>query len=165
MRKESSPLLSSPSVFFNEKDREKYRDPEMDCFMCRQSNIYMKPIGMQHEKRVTQRNPPPLTRAQIDELSERKSLRKREARLLLLCFFPEIKHVKHFQLHRYHSCCYDPKHLKLCKNHITALENERQLYPHPQHPHHRDQIDSMNSDDDQGARHRVSFIRFFSLQN
>ena len=97
--------------------------------MCRQANVYIKPIGMQQERRVARRHPPPLTRAQIDELSRKKHLTKREVRKLLQCYFPEIKNVKYFQLHKYHSCCYDPKHLNLCKNHITALQHEREQYP------------------------------------
>jgi hypothetical protein len=68
--------------------------------------------------------PPPLSCAQIDELSRKKQLTKQEARKLLQCYFSEIKNVKYFQLHKYHSCCYDPKHLNLCKNHITALQRE-----------------------------------------
>ncbi|CAF4685760.1 unnamed protein product, partial [Rotaria sp. Silwood1] len=98
---------------FNEKDHEEHRDPEKECFMCRQANVYIKPIGMQQERRVARRHPPLLTRAQIEELGQKKNITKKEARKLLQCYFPEIKNVKYFQLHKYHSCCYDPKHLNL----------------------------------------------------
>src|SRR5690349_18172726 len=90
-------------------EKEPERDPEEDCFMCRQAHVYVKPIGMLQERRVARRHPPPLTRAQIDELSQKKNLTKAEVRKLLQCYFPEIKDVKYFQLHKYHSCVYDPK--------------------------------------------------------
>ena len=140
---------AAPSLITVEKEPE--RDPEEDCFMCRQSNVYVKPIGVSQEQRVARRHPPPLSRAQIDELSRKKQLTKQEARKLLQCFFPEIKDVKYFQLHKYHSCCYDPKHLKLCKNHITALQHEREDHPH----HHHD------GDFEKGRQpqNRVSFVR------
>lgn len=128
--------------------------------MCRQANVYLHPIGLQHEQRVTRRNPPPLSRAEIEELSRRTHLSKREARLLLLCFFPEIKNVKYFQLHRYHSCCYDPRHLSLCKNHISALQQQREKYPHPQHPHHHSESShQLDESMQEGAENRVSFVR------
>lgn len=119
--------------------------------MCRQANVYLKPIGMQQEMRVGSNQPPPLTREEIDALSQKKELTKKEVRQLLQCYFPEIKDVKYFQLHRYHSCCYDPKHLKLCKNHITALQKERD--ENPGH-HHGDE-----GDFDGSKRNRVSFVR------
>lgn len=120
--------------------------------MCRQANVYIKPIGIQQERYVGNDQPPPLTREQIDELSRKKKLTKKEVRLLLQCFFPEIKDIKYFQLHRYHSCCYDPRHLKLCKNHITALQDERDQYGH----HHDKNGDY---DTENGRQNRVSFVR------
>ncbi len=129
---------------------EEHHDPEKECFMCRQANVYIKPIGMQQERRVARRLPPPLTRAQMEELSEKKHLTKREVRLLLQCYFPEIKNVKYFQLHKYHSCCYDSKHLNLCKNHITALQHQRENYPNHYFP---------TSEKDNGHQNRVSFLR------
>jgi len=140
-------------------EKEPERDPEADCFMCRQSHVYVKPIGMHQERRVARRHPPPLTRAQIDALSQKKHLSKQEVRKLLQCYFPEIKDVKYFQLHKYHSCCYDPKHLNLCKNHITAFQHERnqdtQLHEHGNHEnpykeHEREGAPTPN---------RVSFVR------
>lgn len=128
--------------------------------MCRQANVYMKPIGMQQERQVARRHPPPLSRAQIEELGQKKKLTKREARKLLQCFFPEIKNVKYFQLHKYHSCCYDPKHLNLCKNHITALQREREQHgTHQPHDHHGDQTHYNDFERDGGSHNRVSFVR------
>ena len=142
-------------------EKEPERDPEEDCFMCRQAHVYVKPIGMQQERRVARRHPPPLTRAQIDELSRKKHLTKQEVRKLLQCYFPEIKDVKYFQLHKYHSCCYDPKHLNLCKNHITALQRERE--EHPGQHHHNGGGSHENHYKDyerQGEQpNRVSFVR------
>lgn len=140
----------------NEREHQEHHNSEKECFMCRQANIYLKPIGMQQERKVARRHPPPLTRAQIDELCEKKSLTKREVRLLLQCYFPEIKNVKYFQLHRYHSCCYDPKHLNLCKNHITALQHERDQHPHH---HHTDEEHFRKYERENGQQHRVSFVR------
>ncbi|CAF0728153.1 unnamed protein product [Adineta ricciae] len=136
-------------------EKEPERDPEADCFMCRQAHVYVKPIGMQQELRVGANQPPPLTREEIEELSQKKELSKKEVRKLLQCYFPEIKDVKYFQLHRYHSCCYNPKHLNLCKNHITALQNEREQ--HPGH-YHGNEGDSDNSTDP-NKQNRVSFVR------
>jgi hypothetical protein len=128
--------------------------------MCRQANVYIQPIGMQQERPVAKRRPPTLTRAQIDELSEKKHLTKKEARKLLQCYFPEIKNVKYFQLHKYHSCCYDPKHLNLCKNHITALQHEREHYPdHHIHKHEKDEDHYKSYENDNGRQNRVSFVR------
>ena len=127
--------------------------------MCRQANVYIKPIGMQQERQVERYHPPPLSRAQIEELSEKKQLTKREARMLLQCYFPEIKNVKYFQLHKYHSCCYDPKHLNLCKNHITALQHERELYPHHHFEHQNDETHSKEYEKFGKNPNRVSFVR------
>jgi hypothetical protein len=145
-----TPRFISSSFSFTDKDQEEHRNPEKECFMCRQANVYIQPIGMQQERRVARRHPPPLTRAQIDELSEKKHLTKREVRKLLQSYFPEIKNVKYFQLHKYHSCCYDPKHLNLCKNHITALQHERE--EHPNHQYHKHEKDDEH-------QNRVSFVR------
>lgn len=136
-------------------EKEPERDPEQDCFMCRQGNVYVKPVGMQQERRVARRNPPPLTRAQMEELSRKKHLTKQEAKKLLQCYFPEIKNVKYFQLHKYHSCCYDPKHLNLCKNHITALQHDRDQHPHHEH----DENYHENFEGEHGKPNRVSFVR------
>ena len=115
---------------------------------------------MQQERRVARRHPPPLTRAQMEELSQKKHLTKREVRQLLQCYFPEIKNVKSFQLHKYHSCCYDPKHLNLCKNHITALQNDREQYPnHKFHKHEKDEEHYKAFARDDGQHNRVSFVR------
>ena len=130
-------------------EKEPERDPEEDCFMCRQANVYVKPIGVSQERRVARRHPPPLSRAQIEQLSRKSNLTKQEARKLLQCFFPEIKTVKSFQLHKYHSCCYDPKHIKLCKNHITALQYERDI----------DDIDENDPSTEKKKPSRVSFVR------
>ncbi len=140
-------------------EKEPERDPEEDCFMCRQAHLYIKPIGMQQERRVGRRLPPPLTRAKIEELSRKKHLTKQEVRKLLQCYFPEIKNVKSFQLHKYHSCCYDPKHLSLCKNHITALQHEREQ--HPNHPNHNyiDENHYKDYERESGPQNRVSFVR------
>ncbi|CAF5027572.1 unnamed protein product, partial [Rotaria sp. Silwood1] len=151
---------ASSSLITVEKEPE--RDPEYDCFMCRQSHVYIKPIGMQQERRVARHHPPPLSRAQIDELSRKKNLTKQEARKLLQCYFPEIKNVKYFQLHKYHSCCYDPKHLNLCKNHITALQHEREQYH--SHDHRQSQIENDDNhykdyERDDEPHNRVSFVR------
>ena len=113
--------------------------------MCRQENIYVKPVGMQQERRITKDRPPLLTRTQIDQLSQKKKLTKKEVRTLLQCYFPEIKNVKYFQLHKYHSCCYDPKHLDLCKNHITAFQ-----YQHDT---------CLNHQEDKRYQNRVTFLR------
>ena len=137
-------------------EKEPERDPEEDCFMCRQAHVYIKPIGMQQERRVARRHPPPLTRAQIDELSRKKHLTKLEVRKLLQCYFPEIKDVKYFQLHKYHSCCYDPQHLSLCKNHITALQHERG--DHPGH-HHGNENMYKDSERQNAQPNKVSFVR------
>jgi hypothetical protein len=130
--------------------------------MCRQANIYVKPIGMQQELRVGDNRPPPLTREEIDELSQKKNLTKKQARRLLQCFFPEIKDIKHFQLHRYHSCCYDPKHLTLCKNHITALQNDREKHPDHHHGENGDKKHENHYEDherESRQQNRVSFVR------
>ncbi|CAF3598675.1 unnamed protein product [Rotaria sp. Silwood1] len=148
------------SMSFNEKDHEEHRDPEKECFMCRQANVYIKPIGMQQERRVARRHPPLLTRAQIEELGQKKNITKKEARTLLQCYFPEIKNVKYFQLHKYHSCCYDPKHLNLCKNHITALQHEREQHPNHQfYKHETDEDHYKEYERDDGYQNRVSFVR------
>ncbi|CAF2326726.1 unnamed protein product [Rotaria sp. Silwood2] len=149
---------ASSSLITVEKEPE--RDPEYDCFMCRQAHVYIKPIGMEQERRVARHHPPPLSRAQIDELSRKKNLTKQEARKLLQCYFPEIKNVKYFQLHKYHSCCYDPKHLNLCKNHITALQHEREQY----HDHHQNQDEHNHNnykdyEREDEPHNRVSFVR------
>jgi len=154
-----TPRAPSTSIYV---EKEPERDPEEDCFMCRQAHVYVKPIGMQQERRVARHQPPPLTRAQIDELSRKKHLTKQEVRKLLQCYFPEIKNVKSFQLHKYHSCCYDPKHLNLCKNHITALQRERE-----QHPNHHDHKNGDGNNEnyykdyerDNGQQNKVSFVR------
>ena len=155
-----NPIPAAPTSLIT-VEKEPEPDPEAECFMCRQAHVYVKPIGMQQERRVARRLPPPLTRAEIDELSRKKSLTKKEARQLLQCYFPEIKHVKYFQLHKYHSCCYDPKHLNLCKNHITALQHERDQ--HPNHYHHNDDGHDESRYTDyskEGEPHnRVSFVR------
>jgi hypothetical protein len=144
---------TAPSLITVEKEPE--RDPEEDCFMCRQAHVYIKPIGMQHERRVAGRHPPPLTREQIDELSQKKHLTKQEVKKLLQCYFPEIKDAKYFQLHKYHSCCYDPKHLNLCKNHITALQHE-----HDQHNHQDGEGNPYKDYERQnGQKNKVSFLR------
>ena len=120
--------------------------------MCRQANVYVKPIGIDQAHRTVRQRPPPLSREQIDALSQKKHLTKQEARKLLQCFFPEIKDVTYFQLHKYHSCCYNPKHLNLCKNHITALQNE-----HEQHC-----LQSSHEEDvtrEAEPKNRVSFVR------
>ena len=127
--------------------------------MCRQANIYLNPIGTQRERRVARRHPPPLSRAKIEELSEKKHLTKREVRLLLQCYFPEIKNVKYFQLHKFHSCCYDPKHLNVCKNHITALQHERTLHGHDAFHKHTDEDHFRQYERNGGAQNRVSFVR------
>ncbi len=115
---------------------------------------------MQQERRIARRHPPPLSRAQIEELSEKKYLTKREVRTLLQCYFPEIKNVKYFQLHKYHSCCYDPKHLNLCKNHITALQREREQYPnHHFHEHQNDEKHLKEYEKNGKNPNRVSFVR------
>ncbi|CAF3148899.1 unnamed protein product [Rotaria sp. Silwood2] len=148
------------SLLFNEKDHEEHRDPKKECFMCRQANVYIKPIGMQQERRVARRHPPLLTRTQIEELGQKKNLTKKEARKLLQSYFPEIKNVKYFQLHKYHSCCYDPKHLNLCKNHITALQHERE--EHPNHQFYKQETDEDHYkayERDDGYQNRVSFVR------
>ncbi|UJR33464.1 hypothetical protein I4U23_020909 [Adineta vaga] len=148
----TTPRGLSSSVPF---EKEPERNPEADCFMCRQAHVYVKPIGMQQELRVGANQPPPLTREEIEELSQKKELSKKEVRKLLQCYFPEIKDVKYFQLHKYHSCCYDPKHLNLCKNHITALQNERDLNP----GHHHGNEGDNNYDTDTAKHNRVSFVR------
>ncbi len=140
-----------------DKDQGEHRNPEKECFMCRQANVYISPIGMQQERRVERRHPPPLTRAQIEELSQKKRLTKREARKLLQCYFPEIKNVKFFQLHKYHSCCYDPKHLNLCKNHITALQHQRDQCP--THKSDKTEDPFKTYERDNGNQNRVSFVR------
>ncbi|CAF1456985.1 unnamed protein product [Rotaria sordida] len=148
------------SISFNDKDHEEHHNPEKECFMCRQANIYIKPIGMQQERRVAQHHPPLLTHAQIEELGQKKNLTKKEARKLLQCYFPEIKNVKYFQLHKYHSCCYDPKHLNLCKNHITALQHQREQHPkHQFYKHETDKDHYKAYERDDGYQNRVSFIR------
>jgi hypothetical protein len=157
-----NPTPRAPSSLIT-VEKEPERDPEEDCFMCRQAHVYVKPIGMQQERRVARHYPPPLSRAQIDELSRKKQLTKQEARKLLQCYFPEIKNVKYFQLHKYHSCCYDPKHLNLCKNHITALQRQRDQHPN----HHDHQNGDENNEnhykeyerDSAGKPNRVSFVR------
>jgi hypothetical protein len=155
-----TPRHTSSSLIFSEKDQEEHRDPEKECFMCRQANVYIKPIGMQQERRVARRHPPTLTRAQMDELSQKKHLTKREVRELLQCYFPEIKNIKYFQLHKYHSCCYDPKHLNLCKNHITAFQHERDEHPHHHSNKHRnDEQHYKEYERDDGHQNRVSFVR------
>jgi hypothetical protein len=142
-------------------EKEPERDPEEDCFMCRQAHVYVKPIGIQHEHRVARHQPPPLTRAQIDELSRKKHLTKKEVRKLLQCYFPEIKDVKYFQLHKYHSCCYDPKHIKLCKNHITALQHERGQHSDDYHQNRDGNNENLYKDyeREKGPQNRVSFVR------
>ncbi|CAF0729846.1 unnamed protein product [Rotaria sordida] len=159
-----SPLNSNPhasSLITVEKEPE--RDPEYDCFMCRQSHVYIKPIGMQQERRVARHHPPSLSRAEIDALSRKKNLTKQEARKLLQCYFPEIKNVKYFQLHKYHSCCYDPRHLNLCKNHITALQHEREQYCDHHYQHQNQYENDENRDKDYEGEdephNRVSFVR------
>lgn len=147
--------IASKSLITVEKEPEP--NPEDQCFMCRQSNVYVKPIGMNQQRRVAQIHPPPLSRAQIEQLSQKKNLTKQEARKLLQCYFPEIKHVKYFQLHKFHSCCYDPKHLNLCKNHITALQREREQ--NPGHHHHDDDNPYGDYERDGDAKNRVSFVR------
>ncbi|CAF4693326.1 unnamed protein product [Rotaria magnacalcarata] len=142
----------SSLISLNEKHPEEHRNPEKECFMCRQANVYIKPIGMQQERRVARRYPPVLTRTQIEELRQKKTLTKKEVRKLLQCYFPEIRNVKYFQLHKYHSCCYDPKHLNLCKNHITALQHE-----HYNNETDEDHYKSFERDD--GYQSRVSFVR------
>lgn len=127
--------------------------------MCRQANIYLNPIGMQRERSVARRYPPPLSRAQIEELSQKKHLTKREVRLLLQCYFPEIKDIKYFQLHKFHSCCYDPKHMNLCKNHITALQHERADHGHHALHKHKDEDHFREYERDGGYQNRVSFVR------
>lgn len=149
----------SSLVSFNDKESEEHRDPEKECFMCRQANIYSNPIGMQQERRVARRHPPTLTRAQIEELGKKKGLTKREARQLLQCYFPEIKKVKYFQLHKYHSCCYDPKHLNLCKNHITALQHEHEYEQHEHFSSISDNAHYKPYERDDGYQNRVSFVR------
>ncbi|CAF3316503.1 unnamed protein product [Rotaria socialis] len=148
---------TSTSLIAVEKESEP--NPEDQCFMCRQANVYVKPIGMSQERRVARRHPPPLSRAQIDVLSQKKNLTKLEVRKLLQCYFPEIKHVKYFQLHKFHSCCYDPKHLNLCKNHITALQHERGQNPGGHHHHHDDDNLYKDRERDGDAKDRVSFVR------
>ncbi|CAF1277881.1 unnamed protein product [Adineta steineri] len=140
-------------------EKEPERDPEADCFMCRQAHVYLKPIGMQQEFRVGGNQPPPLTREEIDELSQKKELTKKEVRLLLQCYFPEIKDVKYFQLHRYHSCCYNPKHLSLCKNHITAIQNDQNHHPGHHHDDNNNDNDNMDPAKQIEKQNRVSFVR------
>ncbi|CAF3330100.1 unnamed protein product [Rotaria socialis] len=150
----------SSLISLNEKHPEDHRNPEKECFMCRQANVYIKPIGMQQERRVARRHPPILTRTQIEELRQKKTLTKKEVRKLLQCYFPEIRNVKYFQLHKYHSCCYDPKHLNLCKNHITALQHEREQ--HLSHEHYNNETDEdhyKSFERDDGYQNRVSFVR------
>ncbi|CAF5191995.1 unnamed protein product, partial [Rotaria sp. Silwood1] len=70
--------------------------------------------------------------------------------------------VKYFQLHKYHSCCYDPKHLNLCKNHITALQHEREQYHSHDHHQSQDENDDNHYKDyerDDEPHNRVSFVR------
>ena len=90
----------------------------------------------------------------------KKELTKNEVRKLLQCYFPEIKGVKYFQLHKYHSCCYDPKHLNLCKNHITALQHQRDQCPkHKSQQPEKDDGRLTTDLKENGNKNRVSFVR------
>ncbi len=51
-----NPTPRAPSSLIT-VEKEPERDPEEDCFMCRQAHVYVKPIGMQQERRVARHYP------------------------------------------------------------------------------------------------------------
>ncbi|CAF1313084.1 unnamed protein product, partial [Didymodactylos carnosus] len=153
------------TVLFNEDLRK--HDPDAECYMCRNSHIYVKPIGVQQKSNAKKKyeysqQQKPLTIEEIDALSKKKQLTRQDVKKLLQCYFPDIKDAKYFQLHKYHSCCYDPEHINNSKNHITSFQHEKDdghnHHSHDyKHHHHHDNINNQSLVDD--GTNKVSFVR------
>ncbi|CAF1272622.1 unnamed protein product, partial [Didymodactylos carnosus] len=144
----------------SDEDLRKQQEHDAECFVCRNSHIYVKPIGVQNKsdsetKHRCSTSQKPLSDEEISELSKKKKLSRQDVKKLLQSYFPEIKGAKYFQLHKYHSCCYDPDHINNSKNHITALQYEK----HEEHNHRHHYPDRNNNGPVEDGTNKVSFVR------